>query len=108
VRAVLEVLPSSKYVLCFIDRDGSPRQGHAVLRFGNAYYDPTLEPQFLVECTNYVYWTKFGEYELKEYMRQDNEIPSSNDRQGVELFPPILFPNGVVRCSDTQTQPGAL
>jgi len=102
-RAVMDVVRGAKYALCFVERDGSRRQGHAILQIAGRYYDPTLGPQSLVSGTKYTFWEAFNRRRLLAFIREHHRGAPRNAGGEVEVTPPVLHQDGTVRCEEPQT-----
>lgn len=87
------------YVLCFAEIPYSGKLGHALIKVGNHYYDPTLEPQGVAGAR---YWlhTEFSKQELREFVINYFKDAQPTEDSCIEVYPPALRKDGKVVCEE--------
>ena len=93
--AVLNFNLADRYVLCFAQRVGEAKVGHALIKVGGKYYDPTLGSQDITNVTYYAH-TEFSAQGLRDFIKSSQNISVSNG--GAQAYPPALLADGSIRC----------
>ncbi|MBU6958016.1 hypothetical protein KRR23_09730 [Pseudomonas sp. CVAP len=99
--AVTNHLLAETYVLCYVEIASGEKLGHAVIKIGDNYYDPTLEPQN-VRPVRYWLHTEFSKSEVRDFVRAQHEhIIKTNG--GIEIYPPSLRVDGKIVCEEIKS-----
>lgn len=103
--AVSDHVTCARYVLCWLSCDESTPQGHAIIKIGSRYYDPTLESQPRFHGATYVFRKAFSRKELHSFLREAHANSLKNDHGEIEITPPVLHMDGTIRCEKDQNAP---
>jgi hypothetical protein len=93
-KAVTNFDLAEKYVLCFVAQVGGRRYGHAIVKLGEKYFDPTLQPQGL---SGLRYWmsSEYTKKEVRNLVREN--FPKIKAVGGhIEVYPPALKSDGTI------------
>ena len=85
---------ADKYVLAYVSEGGGRRYGHALVKIGGKYYDPTLQPQNRQQLQ---YWLhqEFTKNEVRQ-LALANQAKVKKVNGGAVVYPPALKSNGDV------------
>lgn len=89
---------ADKYVLCFVKTPSGAEYGHALIKIGGEYFDPTLEPQGLISKSRYYFWREFDKSELRLFVSKWHEDIKPNENGEVDVYPPALKSDGTISC----------
>ncbi|SDT18965.1 hypothetical protein [Pseudomonas granadensis] len=96
--AVTNHLLAEKYVLCYVEIQSGEKLGHALIKIGDNYYDPTLEPQN-VRAVKYWLHTEFSKEEVRDFvLAQHKDVIKIGN--GIEIYPPSLTVDGKIVCEE--------
>ena len=99
-KAVSELIPRARYVLCFASFNQSDLVGHAVIKLGRRYYDPTLETQpRLLQRTKCEFVYSLSRTGLKEFMDASYSGKPVNRDGLIEVSYPEFLSNGNIGCA---------
>lgn len=85
---------AQRYVLCFVSQEGAQEVAHAIVKIGNAYYDPTLQSQNLKNL-QYRFHSEYTRQEVQE-MVMANQVVEAIPGGFAEVYPPVLKSNGAI------------
>lgn len=85
---------AERYVLCFVAQGDDREYGHAIVKIGASYYDPTLQPQGLPSL-KYRLHSEYTKHELRDItLRGQTTGAASNGF--AHVYPPALKSSGEI------------